>query len=185
MKLHIVILFIITNLTACTPKIPHDENSPYFAPAVGSQLILKKDVRIEPEKARAYFQNGVIVKSINYYAPHCQLEVNDVLAISQTVRADTFTITEVSADNLEIVQATNIQLASNTDIRASIGIHYPDVSDIMYARRMKLSSTQQTNVRALICAGVFDSPMDAEYPSINEMRQALGDYAELRLLPSL
>lgn len=176
------IILLVLGLSACAPTIPRDPDSPYFAPPVGSKFILKKPVTIRPDEARAYFQNGAIVpRTINYYAPHCQLEVDDVLPAEQTVQPDTFTITEVSRDSFDVVQSGTTRIAG---IGISIGLGMGDsdgVSDIMYAWRMKLESAKQPKVRTLICGGVFDYPADAEYPSINEMRRTLGDYAELNI----
>ncbi len=173
---------VLTALIAgCQPAIKHDENSPYFAPPIGSQLILKKPVAIKADDARAYFQNGAIVpRTIDYFTPHCQLEVNNVMPVTQTLQPDTFTITQVSRKTFDVVQVGNTQLA-RVGFGIGIGLGFGDdgVSDIMYAWQMKLSSAKQPHVRMLICGGVFDKPVDAEYPSINEMRRALGDYGEL------
>jgi hypothetical protein len=176
-------VIVTTALAACAPNIPRDENSPYFAPPVGSQLILKKAVAIKPNEARAYFQHGEIVpRTINYYEPHCQLEVNDVLPVPQTVKPGTFTITAVSQRDFDVVQTGNTRLASGFG-RFSV-FDDDGVSNIMYAWQMRLTSAEQPNVRALICGGVFAIPVDAERPTINEMRQALGNYAEIRLAPA-
>ncbi|MEN8106580.1 MAG: hypothetical protein ABFS22_01080, partial [Pseudomonadota bacterium] len=51
----------------------------------------------------------------------------------------------------------------------------------MYTYRMQLLSEQQEEAPVLICGGAYNYPFYARYPTLQEMHDALGDYATLTL----
>ena len=51
----------------------------------------------------------------------------------------------------------------------------------MYTYHMQLLSEEQTEPPVLICGGAYNYPFYARYPTLQEIREALGDYASLTL----
>ena len=52
---------------------------------------------------------------------------------------------------------------------------------LMYFYFMGLHAEKQTNVTYLVCGGALEDPAFADYPTIQEIRAAMGDYATLIL----
>lgn len=181
-----LLVFASLSLLACATQIERDINNPWYAPPPGTRVILPEPVQIPPRSARAFFQDGRITAGgINHFAPHCELEVNEVKDVSQTVRAGEFVVTHVSQRNHEVVSSGRIQVAGRfgVGIGVGFGLFNSDVGDIMKAWHLRLESPDQPNVRALICGGAFDHPSLAETPSIAEIRAALGEHVILELPP--
>lgn len=186
MKPLLLLLFSLP-LLACTHQIVRDVNNPWYAPPVGTRVVLPEPVRIPPRSARVYFQDGRILGGgVDHFAPHCQLEVNAVKDQAQTVKAGEFVITDVSQRHDEVVSAGNVKLAAHVGLGVGVGfgLFGGDVGDIMRAWHMRLHSPDQPNVRALICGGAFDHPSLAETPSITQIRAALGRHVILQLPPA-
>ncbi|WP_125181123.1 hypothetical protein [Thiohalobacter thiocyanaticus] len=171
-----------TGLSGCATQTPRGTASPWYAPPVGTRVILPEAITIPARSARAYFQDGRITGGgVNHFAPHCQLEINTVSDTTQTVRAGEFVITGVSRRSHEVVEAGEVRVATRFGIGIGIGLFGSDVGDIMQAWHMRLHAENRPEVRALICGGAFDHPSRAETPSIDEMRRALGKHVILEL----
>jgi hypothetical protein len=56
---------------------------------------------------------------------------------------------------------------------------------LMYTFRMQLLSDAQAETPTLVCGGAYNFPFYARYPTLQEMRDALGDYATLTLRQAL
>lgn len=175
-----VVATVAAGLSGCATQIPRGTASPWYAPPVGTRVILPEAITIPARSARAYFQDGRITGGgVNHFAPHCQLEINRVSDSAQTVRAGEFVITGVNQRSHEVVRAGEIRVAARFGI--GIGLFGSDVGDIMQAWHMRLHAGDRPEVRALICGGAFDHPSRAETPSIDEMRRALGKHIILEL----
>lgn len=177
-----VVATVAAGLSGCATQVPRDTSSPWYAPPVGTRVILTEAITIPARSARAYFQDGWITGGgVNHFAPHCQLEINTVSDSAQTVRAGEFVITGVSRRSHEVVKAGEVRVATRFGIGIGVGLFGSDVSDIMQAWHMRLHAEDRPEVSALICGGAFDHPSRAETPSIDEMRYALGKHVILEL----
>lgn len=171
-------LFAALLAQGCAAPTIVDENSHLYPPPVGTEIVFNTDVPIRPDRARATIQRGAIAPAVHPFDIWCQLEVRDVMPVEQTVRADTFTLHKVSRETTQVVQIDPPQRV------ASAGVDGGSYSDVTQIWHLWLSSPRQPNVRRLSCGGVFDSPSRAQYPSVLEIRAALGPVATLRLPPS-
>lgn len=177
-------------LAACqTTRYEGDESSPYYAPPVGTRVILNRAITIPPEQVSVMLQNGRIVPpgEINTYYPHCKFEVRRRLDVPQTVKPDEFVVTRVERNLLHSVEAgTTLHTRASVGIGIGIGVgggvngDGPSVQT--YATRMDLRSDTQPDVFRLTC-GQWGYPYDGEHVSVNGMRKALGDVITLRLPP--
>lgn len=164
---------LVLGLHACANLIPKDENSPYYPVPAGSRLILHQDLRVPPDSARVYLQYGKLVAAPSTSDPYCQFEVNDVLPVVQTLKADEFVVRKTQMD------LRHISLQNPLIMAAWHGSESDDADDVTLVWYVWLYSPRQPNVLRLICGGMFDQPYRARRPSINEIRAQLGDIASL------
>jgi len=164
---------LLLSAQACTNLVPKDENSPYYPVPPGSKLILHRDLPIPPDSARAYLQYGQSVKAPHTSDPYCQFEVNDVLPVEQTLKADEFVVRKTQMDERFISMQPSLIVA------AKHGFGMDDGDSVTLVWYLWLDSSRQPNVLRLICGGRFDDRYRARRPSIKEIREQLGDVATL------
>lgn len=166
-------VFIALLLVSCQSVQPYDENSRYYQVPVDSRLILHKQVSIDANLARAYFQYGKQInkKHIEKYQPHCYLLLSTLSENEQLIQPDTFIINKVERDFI---------VSTDQQRYASIGMNLFDTSLVEYVNIYHLASNSQPNVLSLNCLQWSDSS-DRLYLTIGEVRQALGQYFSLQL----
>jgi hypothetical protein len=169
-------------LLACGPVTIKDATNQSYIPIQGSILELHQDIVIPPRRTRVFFQEGRILYVINDFKPHCQLRVRDISEQSQSVHANRFTIENVYGFEDEIVSSDRIHLAAAGGTVIAGGDGGGDgESRLTFFYFMGLHAEKQTNVTYLVCGGALEDPAFAEYPTIQEIRAAMGDYATLIL----
>ena len=170
-------------LSGCGPMTIRDTQKQAYIPIQDWTLELHQDIDIPPRRTRMFFQGGRLVYGINEREPHCQLRVRDISEQSQSVRADTFAIDSVYGTLDQIVSHDRIRLASlgNTFIAGGGNGNGNGESPQMYLYFMALNSETQPNVTYLVCGGALEDPPLAEYPTLQEIHAALGNYATLIL----
>ena len=111
------------------------------------------------------------------------MRVRDISDQPQAVHADRFNIEKVYGTLDQIVSRERIFLASAgaTIIAGDGGGNGNGESKQMYLYFMGLNAEKQPNVTYLVCGGALDDPAFAEYPTIQEIRSPLGDYATVIL----
>jgi hypothetical protein len=181
MKLHryLLLLLILAGLPGCQSGFQVNTGDGNFQTLSAQTLVLHRDVRIPPRQSHAYFQKSTGAGIGGEYAPHCELEVRQVLEEAQYVRAGVFEITGIRGETHYVQRPLkNIQLT------AAVGFQLlaEDSADwIMQAYHFTLHSDEQPDVLRLICGGAYDFPFYARYPSLEDIQQALGDVASLEL----
>jgi hypothetical protein len=180
--LAIVVSASLLLLTGCGPLQVRDDATGAYATARGGMFELHKEITLRAGRTRAYLQDGAVAAGVNEFRPHCQFEINTLSESPQTVRTDSFVIVRTTTRTDQVVQAAPLLLAALGDIAHRPFDHF-DGGDTrrMYAYVFYLHSDRQPDVRALICAGAFDSPWLAELPTLGEIAQSLGDYGTLIL----
>jgi hypothetical protein len=171
-------------LAACGPLLIRDEATRGYVPLRDASLELHRDVVIPPERARVFFQQGVVQPGINEYRPHCELTIRILADRPQTIHADHFTVERVSADIVHVVTSGNVVVAVTAEFQLSSG--GGDGGGDGEGRLMKtytlyLHSDRQPEVLSLVCGGAFDLPALALKPSLQDIGTALGDNATLEL----
>lgn len=170
-------------VSGCGPMTIKDAEKQSYIPIQGWTLELHQDINIPPHRTRMFFQGGRLLYGINEREPHCQLRVRDISEQSQSVHADTFAIDGVYGTLDQIVSHERIYLASvgGTVIAGGGNGNGNGESPQMYLYFMALNSETQPNVTYLVCGGALEDPPLAEYPTLQEIHAALGDYATLIL----
>ena len=171
-----VAVILVLLLTACAgSQAVRDEDSQYYSVPLGSTFTLNTGITIQPNFTSVYFQFGNIepVGNIDFYKPHCKFELYTISEQARQVRPDTFTVTRI-VDQSEDVSVEWPRYAG-------LGIAgYDGPVHLTFSTTMYLESRIQPDVFRMTCKR-WDWPAIGEYLSINEMRQALGDYFTLTL----
>ena len=172
-------LFLLLCLTGCESGFPPRSDDSLFGRLSGGSFVLHREVSIDPSYAHIVFQGGVAAHGASEFEPRCELEVRKVLETSQTIPAGNFRIGKVRG-----VQRYVRQPGANMLAAAGGAMQLADDSSnewYMYTYHMQLLSEEQAEPPVLICGGAYNYPFYARYPTLQEIREALGDYASLTL----
>ena len=151
----------------------------YSSPLLpGDEVIMLKTLEIPSGKARVYLQDGKIRSygSSNQYEPFCYFLVKDPLPASQQIKPGTFVVQSVWLDETTVSVEYPVRMASVL----SMGMGGGSRSPIAYQFHIALKTVDQQDM-VLICSGAYDMPDQAAPIRLPELRQALGDYAEVRV----
>jgi hypothetical protein len=174
-----LIPFVLLVLAGCQQTLIKT-NAGYQPESSDSYIVLNKSIVIPPNSARAFFQYGKLIPDarLNLYATDCELQINTVLEVPQTVQPGKFNIIRIIQDQSPIVILQPVMYAA---IGVVWGYNSSPV-DIKRFYTFRLESESQPLVRAVICRGVQDTPFMAELPTLEEMQAAVGEYIQFNLL---
>jgi len=169
-------LLSLALLSACDNSTAlRDENSQFFSVPLGSTFTLNREITIQPDQTSVYLQNGkiVLVRYVDFYRPHCKFELFTISEQARVVKPDTFVVTRI-VDRREDVTTKWPMYAGLGMARGDGPIH------LTFSTTMSLESKIQPDVFRMNCKQ-WDWPNIGDFLSINDMRQALGDYFTLKL----
>ena len=177
MNKHLIISVMCASpfTVGCDSPPVKDEESQFFSVPLGSTFTLNREITIPPDQTSVYLQNGKLgsVSDIDFYQPHCKFELFAISTEPRVVKPDTFVVTRI-VDRREDVSVF-------WPTYAGLGMAWGDGPiHLTYSTTMYLESKIQPDVFRMDCKR-WDDPAIGEYLSINEMRQALGDYFTLTL----
>ncbi|MES9830456.1 MAG: hypothetical protein ABW201_19560 [Candidatus Thiodiazotropha sp.] len=173
-------IVLLLLLSACSQSYMVSDNLayPYNLPPVGSKLVLMQEVAIEPGTTRTFLQRGrtTTLGDFNRYRANCNFEVENLSDKVQRIEPDIFIIKKVQRLITEVVRQYNRR-------SGTIDVEFGDPGSPMVTQgyHLWLSSEKQPDVMRMTCRGSFDDLSRSEPPSINEIREALGNIAELML----
>lgn len=179
MRIITLVLIAALSLTGCKAGLQMEGGNSLFRTLPGSEFILHADIVIPPGRIRASFQGGERVSGASEYEPRCELEVRDFSEEPQTIHAGTYQIVTVRGldryvsrpgENVLLASADMLQLASDASSEW-----------FMHTYHMTLQSDTHSDVPVLVCGGEYNYPYYADYPTLQEIHVALGDYAAVRL----
>lgn len=176
-------LLALALLAACqTGRYDGDESSPHYLVPAGSRVVLHRDLTIPANQVGVYLQGGRLVPfaDVNQYHPHCKFEVRTLTDNPRTVRADAFTVTRATQEQLKSVRAP-LQVAGVGIGLAMGGDADGGPSPEVYATRLTLASERQPDVLRLTC-GHWEVPTPTTvHLTISQIRKTLGDIMSLRI----
>ena len=177
MRHYMLLLCVVTGLSACQSGFQVSTGDSNFEQLSPTSFVLHQDVRIPPRQAHVAFQRGASEPGAGEFAPHCELAVRRVLENAQTVRAGVFEITGIHG-------LTRYVNRRNKEIQLAAAAGFQLLSDdsgewIMLAYQFALHSDGQPDVLYLLCGGAYGFPYYARYPSLEDIRLALGEVGSL------
>lgn len=174
--LFMAVMLATVSLASCdNSQIVKDEDSQFYSVTPGATFTLHREITIQPDNTSVLLQNGKVgaVRDIDFYKPNCKFELFTISEEARVVKPDTFVVTRI------VDQAEDVSLTWPT--YAAFGMAFGDGPvHLTFSTTMYLESRLQRDVFRMTCKR-WDDPNHGEYLSINEMRQALGDYFTLTL----
>ncbi len=149
----------------------------YTSPLLpGDEVEVLRVITISSGLARVYLQHG---KSMSYgstdqYAPFCYFLLRDPLPAEQQIKPGILVVDSVWLDETSVSFERPVRVAAVGMIAGS------SYSPIAYQFHISLRSQQKALV-TLVCSGAFESPLSAQPIRLAEVREVLGDYAEVRV----
>ena len=142
----------------------------------GDQVEVLKDIPVPAGLARVYLQHGGLTSygGSNQFVPFCYFRLRDPLPVEQHVKPGVFVVHSVWLDETSVGVQRPVRVAS-----ALLGFG-EGWSTMAFQFHMPLTSDEQPGV-ILVCSGAYDNPAFAVPIRLPEVREALGDYAAVRV----
>jgi hypothetical protein len=173
-------LYVLLFLTACQSGALPRPTGTLFGQLTGGQFTLHREVSIAPGRVRLIFQEGTASQGASELQPRCELVVRRLLETPQTIPAGNYRIGKVRGMQRFVARPSEriMLAAAGKPIRLA-----DDTSNEWYMHTyiMQLLSEQQEDAPTLVCGGAYNFAFYARFPTLQEMRVALGDYATLTL----
>ena len=156
----------------------------------GATLVVHEPVEIPAGRARVFLQDGGPGQgrgwpgtSFDQYRPHCGFEVERVDHDGFTIRAGEFRISRVQRSLQQVVMSHPVYVAGLrlAGLNLAGGFDGEGSSSYHDGYHFWLESADQPEVRRVSCYGVFAEMPDLYPPTLKDIRQALGNTAEIRL----
>lgn len=177
MKKQALIILSTMLLAACQAGVMlRSESSPNNRV---SEVKLLQPLTVSPDTTRVFVQDGMVIASFSYanqYRPQCAFEVRDRKESEQIIRAGSFKVTRVEGLMNDVVLRKPVQVAAFT----WAGMDDGGAPMVHEGYHFWLEQNEQ-GVRRMTCYGVFADMSEVEPPTMEEIRYALGDVAELVL----
>ena len=153
---------------------------------VGSKVVVHQPLAIVAGKAKVYFQHGKMLNRIEHtYDPYCYFSMKRPRAEMQSsasISPATFTVTKQYRRKEQTAQR-GTRLASSVSVGIGVGSNWwlarNEGGPQNLNHYLRLEPSDQPQVSALVC-GVYADPQERTSPSIEEMAQALGDFATIK-----
>lgn len=166
-------------LAGCNQVALNDPSWPYAKVPIGTALEIHQAITVPPAVTRVYMQLGRLVRTFDRYQANCNIEVRKIdWEKPQTIEPGSYRVTRVQNSTEEVVEARPLWVAALGSKLA--GIDDGGGATFIYAGYHLWLEGPDPNVRRVSCRGVYADPADAAPPSINDIRQALGDLITLK-----
>ena len=189
-KIRIALLFCFSMISAtgCSSNSLDntDPSNPWFYPQAGAKLVLHQRLIIKPDTAALYIQQGKLTGGKHSrFDPYCKIRVRNVMDTMRTIYPDTFTVTRSGRHTELVAGLSGLYIPLDVNLfrpTLAFSVSSSDApSDITETVIMSLSSPKQPNVLNLVCGGVEDHPANAEPPTFQEIKSALGNIMSFKI----
>ena len=175
------LLVFVALLAGCANPGLQTADSPYAPERLtGATFVLAQPVTVPAGKARAFLQDGNVVRGFDQYRPHCALEIRSVQHDGFELAPGEFYIYRVQHSLEQVVDSGARQFAGTLT-----GFHLGRLIDGGSASfhegyHFWLEAPGRPEVMRLSCYGTYDQPPDLRPPSLTEIRAVLGSLGEIK-----
>ena len=177
----LLLLLAVLILSGCAlVEVEPDPASPFYPVPEGSVLEIHQPITIPAGRTRVWLQRGRVVAGQDWWHPACNLEVNTLdRERSRTVEPGRFEVIRVQGMD----DFARQQIPAGGVMNAGLYAGYDTGGNTWMWRghHLWLSSAEQPDVLRLTCVGVYARAHEVRPPSIEQIREALGPVASLRL----
>jgi hypothetical protein len=178
-----VLLFALVVVSGCSSLVVTDPASPFYVPPVGSQVVVKQRLTVPPGMTRVFLQHGKVIprNARDDYAVNCNFDINTLSDSPRYIEEGTYTVIRSLRRSDDIVRRHAVNLAA-LKLSAGMMLWRGDGTPVLFEEVvLTLTSTPPSDVRELACRGAMAEPTEIQLPTLAEMRQALGDYADIQV----
>ncbi len=151
------------------------KDKPAYGPVIpaGAVLELHKTLEIEPQHTRLFVQMGQVIKhrDRNRFMPNCSFEVRELQQALQSIKPGQFTVSRTEIGTEQVVLNEGIKVAGTFESGAPV---------VARLTHFWLSSAHQPELFRLTCYGGEAHLPEADYPTWEEIKVALGSIATLK-----
>lgn len=179
----ILLLFSLVILSGCNSLVVTDPTSPYYVPPVGSRVVVKQRITVPPGMTRVFLQYGKVIPKYarDDYAVNCNFDINTLSDSPRYIEVGTYTVIRSLRRSDDLVHLQTVHLAAQI-LSAGIMRWRGDGTPVLFEEVvLTLSSTPPSDVRELACRGAMAEATEVMLPTLAEMHQALGEYAEIQV----
>ena len=171
----VLLLFVLLGLSACQSLPVSDESSPHSRIALGSTLVLHQPLTVPVGHTRVFLQDGELREKhrLRMQYPHCNFELHTLSDAPQIIRPGRFVVTGISWNEELVVEYREGGLRRVSD---GGNDYAPQTNRVLHHR---LAAPQQPELMRLSCHGGFADAWQVGFPSVSEIRHALGEYASI------
>ena len=166
-------------ISGCGASFKNNTVRPSVSPAAIVQV--NQQLEIPNRKARVYIQDGAVTtyRKKDKWSTYCSLLMQQKHTSGEpklSVLPGQFKITKVieSEDGSGIIRTYVASLGWIIDVEDNRYVH------VIFGIEMRLSSAEQPGVRALICEKRTNNRGHYNYPTLEEIRIALGNMIEIK-----
>lgn len=172
----VIVILLIMTLSGCQSAVLIESEGRYVEVVAKPSIEITQAIEVAPDSARAFLQNGKVISmaQLNLYDINCEIEINTVSESSQTIEPGIFNILAIAQEESPIVMNKSVMVASLTYAWASDSP--VDIKRYYHFSLSAQDSQSNSQVRALICRGAQDEPVNARLPTFEQMRLASGQY---------
>ncbi len=173
LKTGLALFFLVVFLTGCA-SATYSKTSKRPAVKPGSYVQIHHEYQVPNEFARVYFRNGkqTARADVDRFTPYCYLLMHDSRQAEQplqTIFPGRFLVTQV-------IESNDHHGGRRTYVASLGNLMFDDgPSNVNYILEMRLSSSEQPGVRALVCIKNADDYIDRRHPNLSEIKTALGN----------
>ncbi len=170
-------MLVLLLVTACQDMGPR--TGFYASPlGPGDEVRLLRELTVPAGDARVYLQRGAIrtYGGTDQYAPFCYFLLRDPSPTERQVPPGSFDVEAVRLEQTDVSLQTPVRVAAN------LGVSAVGVLMAAWQFHIRLSAAGRPDM-TLVCSGAFDTPARMAPIGLSQMRQALGDYAAIRVAP--
>ena len=151
-----------------------------FLDLQGGLLVLEKPLQVGAGRARVFIQDGRarVGYNVDEYDTQCNFDIFSIDHQGVAIEPDTFLISRVQLLWESIVLARPVQVASLQ--LAGFDGDADGVSASFMGYHFWLDSPRQPQVMRMTCHGTYAEPADLRPPTLQEIRDTLGDIARLQ-----
>ncbi len=142
-----------------------------------STLIVEQPLPVAAGRRDLYIQFAQVQAfgQVDRYYPHCEIVLNHLSEHGRVLPAGRYAIYGAGPYVDPHVRADTPVMVASMGADAD-----PAPSPQLYATRMRLRGPQGADVKEMICGELYD-PYEARYPTIDDIREIMGELARLEV----